>query len=551
MSASTDRATVLAIRDLRVSFGRPGVEVVHGLDLDVASGEVVAVVGESGSGKSVTALSVIGLLPTNAHATGSVALHGRELLDLSSQEMRRIRGAEIAMISQDPVASLNPVFTIGFQVIEAVRAHDRSMSTRTARRRAIELLELVDLPDPERRMKQYPHELSGGQCQRVGIAMALASDPKLLIADEPTTALDVTVQAEVLDVLARIGRREGRAVLLITHDMGVVAELADRVVVMRDGELVEQGSVRGVLLKPTAPYTKQLLSAVPRIGSRPASAVPSADAGSDAAPVLDVSDLEVTYGGRIRGMFRAVEGVSLQVRRGEILGLVGESGSGKSTIGRAIIGAAPVTGGSIGVDGVDMLSASRAVRRETRRRIGVVFQNPALSLNPRYTVRQSVTEPLQAIRGMRGSELTDRVDALLDSVGLLDRAGRYPHELSGGQKQRVAIARGVALEPALLIADEPTSALDVSVQAQVLDVFRELQERLEFACVFISHDLAVIDELCDSVTVLRRGAVVESGSRELVLQHPTDDYTKRLLAAAPVPDPDLQKERREARLAMA
>ncbi|MGO2684401.1 MAG: dipeptide ABC transporter ATP-binding protein [Microbacterium sp.] len=554
MSASTDDQgldttsdAVLGIRDLRVRFGkRDPIEVVHGLDLDIAQGEVVAVVGESGSGKSVTALSVIGLLPENARATGSITLQGRELLGLEASEMRRLRGAEIALISQDPVASLNPVFTIGFQVVEAVRAHDRRLSTRAARQRAVELLELVDLPEPERRMKQYPHELSGGQCQRVGIAMALASDPRLLIADEPTTALDVTVQAEVLDVLARIGRQEGRAILLITHDMGVVAELADRVVVMRDGELVEQGSVRGVLLKPTAPYTKQLLSAVPRIGSRLASvAEPTTDAVE-----LDVADLEVTYGGRIRGLFRAVEGVSLQVGRGEILGLVGESGSGKSTIGRAIIGAAPVTGGSIRVDGVDMLSASRAVRRETRRKIGVVFQNPALSLNPRYTVRQSVAEPLHAIRGLQGSELSDRVDALLDSVGLLERAARYPHELSGGQKQRVAIARGVALDPDLLIADEPTSALDVSVQAQVLDVFRELQERLKFACVFISHDLAVVDELCDSVTVLRRGVVVESGSRERVLQHPSDDYTRRLLAAAPVPDPDLQQERRAARLAM-
>ena len=555
MSASNDDQgldttsdAVLGIRDLRVRFGkRDPIEVVHGLDLDIAQGEVVAVVGESGSGKSVTALSVIGLLPENARATGSITLQGRELLGLEASEMRRLRGAEIALISQDPVASLNPVFTIGFQVVEAVRAHDRRLSTRAARQRAVELLELVDLPEPERRMKQYPHELSGGQCQRVGIAMALASDPRLLIADEPTTALDVTVQAEVLDVLARIGRQEGRAILLITHDMGVVAELADRVVVMRDGELVEQGSVRGVLLKPTAPYTKQLLSAVPRIGSRLASvAEPTTDAVE-----LDVADLEVTYGGRIRGLFRAVEGVSLQVGRGEILGLVGESGSGKSTIGRAIIGAAPVTGGSIRVDGVDMLSASRAVRRETRRKIGVVFQNPALSLNPRYTVRQSVAEPLHAIRGLQGSELSDRVDALLDSVGLLERAARYSHELSGGQKQRVAIARGVALDPDLLIADEPTSALDVSVQAQVLDVFRELQERLKFACVFISHDLAVVDELCDSVTVLRRGVVVESGSRERVLQHPSDDYTRRLLAAAPVPDPDLQQERRAARLAMA
>ncbi|MGV2982313.1 dipeptide ABC transporter ATP-binding protein [Microbacterium sp. AGC85] len=537
---------ILSIRDLRVHFGtRNPVEVVHGLDLDIAPGEVVAVVGESGSGKSVTALSVIGLLPENARATGSVRLHGRELVGLKPADLRRVRGAQIALISQDPVASLNPVFTIGFQVIEAVRAHDRTLSAGAARRRAIELLELVDIPEPSRRMKQYPHELSGGQCQRVGIAMALASDPQLLIADEPTTALDVTVQAEVLDVLARLGRRDGRGVLLITHDMGVVAELADRVVVMREGELVEQGSVRGVLLRPSAPYTRQLLSAVPRIGERPG----AVGSDIDQPLVLDVAGLQVTYGGRLRGQFRAVDGVSLQVRRGEILGLVGESGSGKSTIGRAIIGAAPVTGGSIIVDGVDMRTAGRAVRRESRRRIGVVFQNPALSLNPRYTVRQSVEEPLAAIKGLRGRELANRADALLESVGLADRAARFPHELSGGQRQRVAIARAVSLDPALLIADEPTSALDVSVQAQVLDVFRELQERLRFACMFISHDLAVIDELCDSVSVLRGGAVVESGSRAQVLQHPSDEYTRRLLAAAPVPDPDVQQERRAARLA--
>lgn len=536
---------VLRVRDLRVSFGtRTPIEVVHGLDLDVAPGEVVAVVGESGSGKSVTALSVIGLLPDGATATGSVELHGRELLGLARHELRKVRGAEIALISQDPVASLNPVFTIGFQVVEAVRSHDRSLSTRAARRRAIELLELVDIPDPARRMKQYPHELSGGQCQRVGIAMALASDPQLLIADEPTTALDVTVQAEVLDVLARLGRREGRAVLLITHDMGVVAELADRVVVMRHGTLVEEGTARSVLLTPSAGYTRQLLDAVPRIGSR-------GPAGSlDAAPeVLEIEDLVVTYGNRLRGTFRAVDGVSMRVQKGEILGLVGESGSGKSTIGRAVIGAAPVREGSIRIEGVDMRTASRAERRRTRRRVGVVFQNPALSLNPRYTARESIEEPLHSIRRLRGRALSDRVEELLEAVGLEDRADRYPHELSGGQKQRVAIARAVSLDPALLIADEPTSALDVSVQAQVLEVFRELQSRLEFACVFISHDLAVIDELCDSVMVLNTGRVVEAGSRTQVLEHPEDPYTRRLLAAAPVPDPDVQQARRAARLA--
>ncbi len=536
---------VLSVQDLRVRFGREHpVEVVHGLDLDIAPGEVVAVVGESGSGKSVTALSIIGLLPDGATASGSVRLQGREILGLSSRELRGVRGAQIALISQDPVASLNPVFTIGFQVIEAVRAHNRALRGAAARRRAIELLSLVDIPDPERRMGQYPHELSGGQCQRVGIAMALASDPQLLIADEPTTALDVTVQAEVLDVLARLGRRDGRGILLITHDMGVVAELADRVVVMRDGLRVEEGATETVLTAPAAAYTRQLLDAVPRIGARGAGS-PVADNGL----MLDVRGLVVSYGSRLRGTVRAVDGVDLQVGRGEILGLVGESGSGKSTIGRAVIGAAPVTEGTIVIDGLDLRTAGRAERRRMLRRIGVVFQNPALSLNPRYTVRQSVAEPVATIMGLRGPELAERVDELLESVGLHERGERYPHELSGGQRQRVAIARAVALDPALLIADEPTSALDVSVQAQVLEVFRELQQRLRFACVFVSHDLAVVDELCDRVTVLHRGKVVESGDRERVLRHPEDPYTRRLIAAAPVPDPVLQRARRAERLA--
>ena len=520
---------VLRVRELRVSFGkRVPVEVVHGLDLDVAPGEVVAVVGESGSGKSVTALSVIGLLPDGATATGSVELHGRELLGLSAHELRKVRGAEIALISQDPVASLNPVFTIGFQVIEAVRSHDRSLSTRAARRRAIELLELVDIPDPARRMKQYPHELSGGQCQRVGIAMALASDPQLLIADEPTTALDVTVQAEVLDVLARLGRREGRAILLITHDMGVVAELADRVVVMRHGELVETGTARSVLLTPTAGYTRQLLDAVPRIGARGAAA--DLDA---AAAVLEIDDLVVAYGSRLRGVFRAVDGVSMRVQKGEILGLVGESGSGKSTIGRAVIGAAPVAEGTIRIEGVDMRTASRSERRRTRRRVGVVFQNPALSLNPRYTARQSVEEPLHSILGLRGRALNERVEELLESVGLSDRADRYPHELSGGQCQRVGIAMALASDPQLLIADEPTTALDVTVQAEVLDVLARLGRREGRAILLITHDMGVVAELADRVVVMRHGERVEEGTARSVLLTPSAGYTRQLLDAVP------------------
>jgi peptide/nickel transport system ATP-binding protein len=544
MDGIPGREPLLSVRELRVGFGSPGREVVHGVSLDVHEGEVVALVGESGSGKTVTALSVIGLLPERTTVTGSIRLEGRELLGLPAREMREVRGAQVALISQDPVASLNPVFTIGFQVMEAVRAHDRSLSAAAARGRAIDLLRLVEIPEPERRMRQYPHQLSGGQCQRVGIAMALASDPRLLIADEPTTALDVTIQAEILDTLRRLGKREGRGILLITHDMGVVAELADRVVVMRQGNLVETGASEQVFARPEAAYTRELLAAVPRIGTRGAS-----DAVASDDLVLEVDGLIVEYGSRVRGRIRAVDDVHLRVRRGEIVGLVGESGSGKSTIGKAIIGVAPASAGRIAIEGVDVSSASPARRREIRRHVGVVFQNPALSLNPRYTAAETVSEPLALIAGQRGAALRERTTNLLASVGLEELADRYPHELSGGQRQRVAIARAVALDPSLLIADEPTSALDVSVQAQVLDVFRELQERLGFACLFISHDLAVVDELCDGVVVLSGGQVVERGPRERVLTEPQHPYTRRLLASAPVPDPVEQALRRAARQA--
>lgn len=552
---------LLQLEDLRVAFG--GHEVVHGVDFSVQPGEVLAVVGESGSGKSVTALALLGLLSENAEMSGSARFRGRELLGLGKKELRAVRGAEIALISQDPIASLNPVFTIGFQVVEAVRAHDRTVSRREARERALDLLRLVEIPEPEIRLKQYPHQLSGGQCQRIGIAMALASDPALLIADEPTTALDVTIQAEVLEVLSRLGRRENRGVLLITHDMGVVADLADRVVVMRHGHVVEQDETVRLFSRPADEYTRHLLTSVPRMGTRsapdtgtvetivpgvagPETAPGEASLAGQTEPALEIKDLTVEYGTRMRGKFKAVEDISLSVRRGQILGLVGESGSGKSTIGKATIGIAPMSSGSICVEGTDLVAASRSERRAMRRRVGVVFQNPALSLNPRYTAWDTVTEPLRVIGGLRGAQLKERAESLFDAVGMADRSGYYPHELSGGQRQRVAIARAVTLEPALLIADEPTSALDVSVQSQVLDIFRELQQRLGFACVFISHDLAVVDELCDSVAVLYRGQIVEQGVRSSVLENPQHEYTQRLLDSVPLPDPVLQRARRAA-----
>jgi peptide/nickel transport system ATP-binding protein len=549
MNVDPQPSVILEIRDLTVAFDVDCVSAVgvDGVTIDVRAGEVLAVVGESGSGKSVTAMAVLGLLPDNATTTGSIGFRGRELVGLDEAGYREIRGRKIAMVFQDPQAALNPVFTIGFQLIEAVRHQQPGISRADARSRAVELLEMVEIPDPLARLGYYPHQLSGGQCQRAMIAMALASEPELLIADEPTTALDVTVQAEILDVLRRLRSRLESSILIITHDMGVVADLADRVVVMKNGAIVESNTVRDLFEKPAAVYTRDLLAAVPRIGQR--DSVDALDT-SELTPALDVRDLVVDYGSRLRGTFRAVDSVSLQVFPSEIVALVGESGSGKTTVGRCAIGLAPISGGSVAVDGIKIGHATRAQTAVMRRKVGVVFQNPTASLNPRYTVEQTIAEPLRVFLGLRGPELSERVGALLESVGLEgDWLTRYTHQLSGGQRQRVSIARAVALDPALLIADEPTSALDVSVQARVLDVFRELQGSLGFACLFISHDLAVVDSLCDRVAVMRAGKLIEYGSREQVLGSPTADYTKRLITSAPVPHPVEQAARREARLA--
>ena len=541
-------APVLAIRDLTVDFDVDGqlVRAVDEVSIEVLPGEVLAVVGESGSGKSVTAMAILGLLADNAVVGGSISFDGRELTSLDESGFRDIRGRRIAMVFQDPQAALNPVFTIGFQLLEAVRQQNKSLSKSEAKARVLELLAMVEIPDPAARLAYYPHQLSGGQCQRIMIAMALASEPDLLIADEPTTALDVTVQAEILDVLRRLRARLDSSILIITHDMGVVADLADRVVVMRSGRVVESNSVGELFSKPTAVYTRDLLSAVPRFGER----TDTAPLRGAVEPVLDVADLVVDYGSRLRGTFRAVNSVSLQVFPSEILALVGESGSGKTTIGRCAIGLAPISSGTVTVAGTRIGASSRVERAAMRRQVGVVFQNPAASLNPRYTVEETIAEPLRVFLGLTGTALSEKVGALVESVGLNgDWLSRYSHELSGGQRQRVSIARAVALDPRLLIADEPTSALDVSVQARVLDVFRELQSSLGFACLFISHDLAVVDTLCDRVAVMQKGELVEYGERQHVLGSPSADYTKRLIASAPVPDPIEQARRRDRRLA--
>ncbi|VTR77678.1 dipeptide ABC transporter ATP-binding protein [Cellulomonas hominis] len=542
---------VLEVTDLTVTFrvdgGRsPDVAAVRGVSYALLPGEVLAVVGESGSGKSVSSLALLGLLPGNATVTGSARLDGQELIGLDDRALTEVRGRRVAMIFQDPSNALDPVFTIGYQIREMLRRHVPGLSRAERTARAVELLRMVELPDPEERLGFYPHQLSGGQAQRVMIAMALACDPQVLVADEPTTALDVTVQQEVLDVLRRLRARTSASIVLITHDMGVVADLADRVVVMRHGEVVETADVATLFAAPRAEYTRTLLAAVPRIGAPPRDST----ADDRERPALNVEHLVVEFRNRRGRVVRAVDDVTLRVQPGEMLALVGESGSGKSTLGRCALGLAPLTSGTVEVVGTRLGRDTPRAVRAARTRIGVVFQNPAASLNPRYTIGESVAEPLRVHAGLRGQALDARVAELLDGVELPGAwASRYPHELSGGQRQRVSIARAVSLDPELLIADEPTSALDVSVQATVLELFRSIQQRLRFACLFISHDLAVVDELADRVAVMHRGRLVEIGERSRVLRSPEDAYTRRLLEAAPVPDPAEQAARRAARAA--
>ncbi|WP_394620740.1 ABC transporter ATP-binding protein [Lentzea sp. JNUCC 0626] len=504
-------SALLSVENVSVDFGT-GSPAVSDVSFALTAGEVLAVVGESGSGKTVTAMSLLGLLPATASVTGRAVLNGRDLYSLSAEELRSVRGNEAGMVFQEPMSALNPVFTVGSQIVEAVRVH-RAVSRSAARARAVELLELVGLP--AERFGAYPHEMSGGQLQRVVIAMAVANEPSLLIADEPTTALDVTVQAEILGLLRDLRDRLGVAILLITHDMGVVADLADRVVVMNAGRVVETGPVREVFRAPREEYTRTLLDSVLRLDAR---SVPVREVE---APVLELSGVSVTY-----GKFRAVSDVSLVIGRGETLGLVGESGSGKSSLAGAVTGLTRYTG-RITVAGTEVAT----LRKADRGRIGLVFQDPLSSLNPRATIARSIAQPLVLHTRTRGRELAAKVDELLDAVQLSrELRDRYPHELSGGQRQRVGIARAIALGPDLLIADEPTSALDVTVQARVLELFQSLQRELRFACLFISHDLAVVQHLANRVAVLHRGVVVEEGTE--VFAAPQDPYTQRLLASA-------------------
>ena len=587
--------TVLCLREFGVTFPAQGGEDVvasQQINLDLIKGQVLALVGESGSGKSVTAMGALGLLSANVLVSGSAVLdccrQNQELVGAAREILDQTRGEHVGVIFQEPTTALDPLFTIGDQIAEAIAIHGEGKGKRTTarQRRAVrtQVLNALsraglggDQRETERIADSYPHQLSGGQLQRACIALATANNPSVLIADEPTTALDVTVQAEILDLLRQLAS-EGVAVLLITHDMGVVADVADAVAVMRHGRIIERGDVRTIFASPSHDYTRQLLAAVPRLNSLRGGAGSGADTGADvsgaglakvaavnsddaaskgdgvafrvgdsAQPLVHIENLDVVYRNG-RRQVHAVRGVSFDIARGQVLGLVGESGSGKSTIAGTLTGLVPIHSGSVQVDGLEVAGASGRKLRGVRSQTGIVFQNPASSLNPRRSVGASIGQPLQLHTNLTNAQRRQRVNELLEAVRLpASMAQRYPHEMSGGQRQRVAIARALALQPQLLIADEPTSALDVSVQAVVLELLANLQHELGFACLFVSHDLAVVEQVASQVVVLRQGQVVEAGKTTQVLSAPSDPYTQALVAAVPVPDPIIQAQRRTRR----
>lgn len=564
--------TVLCLREFGVTFPAQGGEDVvasQQINLDLIKGQVLALVGESGSGKSVTAMGALGLLSANALVSGSAVLdccrQNQELVGAAREILDQVRGEHVGVIFQEPTTALDPLFTIGDQIAEAIAIHGEGKGKRTTarQRRAVrtQVLNALsraglggDQRETERIADSYPHQLSGGQLQRACIALATANNPSVLIADEPTTALDVTVQAEILDLLRQLAS-EGVAVLLITHDMGVVADVADAVAVMRHGRIIERGDVRTIFASPSHDYTRQLLAAVPRLNSLRGGAGSGASegdgvasrVGDSAQPLVHIENLDVVYRNG-RRQVHAVRGVSFDIARGQVLGLVGESGSGKSTIAGTLTGLVPIHSGSVQVDGLEVAGASGRKLRGVRSQTGIVFQNPASSLNPRRSVGASIGQPLQLHTNLTNAQQRQRVNELLEAVRLpASMAQRYPHEMSGGQRQRVAIARALALQPQLLIADEPTSALDVSVQAVVLELLASLQQELGFACLFVSHDLAVVEQVASQVVVLRQGQVVEAGKTTKVLSAPSDPYTQALVTAVPVPDPIIQAQRRAKR----
>ena len=538
---------LLSVRDLTVSVRDRGVmkPLVSGLSFDLRAGETLAIAGESGSGKSITSLALMGLLPNNVTVTsGQMLLGDNDLAQMSENQMRPLRGAQVAMIFQEPMTSLNPVQTVGTQLIEAIRAHE-PVSYGQARAGAIAALRQVRLAEPERRMGQYPHELSGGMRQRVMIAMALALRPALMIADEPTTALDVTVQREVLELLKDLQQETGTAIILITHDMGVVAETADRVVIMQAGQMVEQGLTPDIFAAPIADYTRSLLAAVPRLGAGAARAAPlPPKALVPVAQLVDVKvhfDIGANFLGRPTHRVHAVEGVSFDIQPSETFGLVGESGCGKSTIAKALAGLVPHQG-QININNTSLAGLTPQERKDICRDVQMVFQDPMAALDPRMTVGDAVAEPL-LIHGVGTTrERKERTAELFDHVGLSsDQMNRYPHEFSGGQRQRICIARALALRPKLIICDESVSALDVSVQARVLALLEELKADFGVAYLFISHDMAVVENIVDRLAVMYLGQIVEMGTRDQVFGNPQHPYTQRLLDAVPIPDPTRER----------
>ncbi|TCR91725.1 ABC transporter ATP-binding protein [Rhizobium sp. BK376] len=558
MHAPSAIPSVLSVRELSIDARTPEGRrrVLDHVGFDLKAGETLCIAGESGSGKSVTSLAIMGLLPKASLqiASGSILFGDRDLAKLSDRQMRRIRGGDIAMVFQEPMTSLNPVISIGTQLMEAIREH-QGTEGGTAEATALRMLDAVHITDPARRLKQFPHELSGGMRQRVMIAMALSCRPKVLIADEPTTALDVTVQAQILKLMRELKAEFGASIILITHDMGVVAEMADRVVIMQNGQIVEDGSALAVFKQPREDYTKQLLAAVPRLGALSGTDGPpritpgiASEAPADRKPILNVHGLNVTYGSQAGWLFKgkapaaAVDDVSFDILPGKTLGLVGESGSGKSTTGKAVLGLIPFTG-SVTIDGQEIGGLGQRAMQPIRRTAQMIFQDPYASLDPRMSVGAAIAEPL-VIHGLGGKwERQDTVAELLRRVGLTpDAATRYPHEFSGGQRQRICIARALALKPKLIVADESVAALDVSVRARVLDLMLELQEEMGLSYLFISHDMAVVERMSHHVAVMRGGRIVETGTRREIFENPKDEYTRTLMAAVPIPDPEAYRK---------
>jgi peptide/nickel transport system ATP-binding protein len=533
MLAEADQKPMLSVQDLSITVGSGGRRIVDRLSFDLSAGEMLALVGESGSGKTMAARSILGLLPPPLQTTpeSAIIFHGHDLTKLPPLELRRIRGADIGMVFQEPMVSLNPSMTIGEQMAEGLRLH-RRMGSDEIRSRSLAMLDRIQIKNPEHCLTAYPHEFSGGMRQRIMLASVMLLEPRLLIADEPTTALDTLVQRDVLDLMVELTREKGTAVLLISHDLGMVSHYVRDVVVMREGEAVEQGRSEQVLQAPQNAYTKKLVDALPRRsagGSRSACAV---------EPLVELRDVVIDYPGRARlfgrtDAMRAVHGVNLTVGRGETLALVGASGSGKTTIGRAIVGLVEPTSGTIAFRGEPIVGGRGDTARAQRRDMQIVFQDPYSSLDPRQRIESIVEEPLKLDREVGRRERKDRVCEVFDEVGLSkDFLQRLPHQLSGGQRQRVAIARAIVRRPAFVVADEPVSALDMTVQKQILQLIRTLQERYGFACLFVSHDLGAVEQVADRVAVMENGRIVEFGARDDVFDRPQHPYTRRLLDAA-------------------